>query len=152
METRSKILTEIQRQVRTYAILPGQVARAVAARCRVAPANVDEYLAGRRVGTQADWSIGGTVLEIMGDIIWARYVEERQVKSRRRGRCLAPRHPGVPGREHTILNLRREDFLELVRLSQPELVAGQVTPRHPQRHIRRGAGRTKHGSTGLSIL
>ena len=80
---------------------------------------VKAYLAGNK--TRSAMAVGMVVPEVMQDILDARQIERNQIDGHR-DRHTAPYHPGIRGRECTILNLSRERFLELCRLSQPELV------------------------------
>ena len=103
-------------QIARHKIPIEQICRAVKREHRTA---VKEYLAGK--SPCKHFKIGGTILSIVQDIVDARMSEQRQVEEPRELHC-APRHPGIPGRECTILRLSRGRFLELCRLSQPELV------------------------------
>ena len=80
---------------------------------------VKAYLAGNK--TKSAVAVGMVVPEVIQDILDARQIERNQIDGHR-DRYTAPYHPGIRGRECTILNLSRERFLELCRLSQPELV------------------------------
>ena len=53
-------------------------------------------------------------------------VEESRAEQKHRYAYTAPRHPGIEGREISVHTRSREQFLELVKLSQPELVDGLV--------------------------
>jgi len=64
-----------------------------------------------------------TICSRIQDIADARLREKLQMEGRQEW-YVAPRHFGVAGREGSVLTCSRREFLELVRLSQPELVDG----------------------------
>ncbi len=73
--------------------------------------------------------LSATICSTIQDIADARRLEKHQVEESRaqqkhRYAYIAPRHPGIAGRETSVHTRSRGEFLELVRLSQPELVAG----------------------------
>jgi putative DNA primase/helicase len=80
-------------------------------------AEVRAFLEGKDKNYKLTLDIPGKIQKIVD----ARHIELRQTEGRREW-YTAPRHPGIPGRECAILKLPRERFLELCRLSQPELV------------------------------
>lgn len=68
-----------------------------------------------------------TICERIQDIADARLREKLQVEESReeqkhRYAYIAPSHPGIEGREVSVHTCSRGEFLELVKLSQPELV------------------------------
>lgn len=70
-----------------------------------------------------------TICERIQDIADARLrekvqVEESREEQKHRYAYIAPSHPGIEGREVSVHTCSRGEFLELVRLSQPELVDG----------------------------
>jgi putative DNA primase/helicase len=70
-----------------------------------------------------------TICSTIQDIADARRLERHQVEESRaqqehRYAYIAPRHPGIEGREVSVHTCSRGEFLELVKLSQPELVDG----------------------------
>ena len=64
-----------------------------------------------------------TICSRIQDIADARLREKLQMEGRQEW-YVVPRHFGVAGREGSVLTCSRREFLELVKLSQPELVAG----------------------------
>jgi len=121
----SKVLQMLERLIDKFSIPRGQLVRATAAKLGMPAEVVVLYLGGAAAldTSRAHWIVGSTMEELLWEIAWARYIEERQLDSGRRGpNYLAPRMPGVPGREKSLFRLRRGEFIELVRLSQPELV------------------------------
>ena len=105
-------------QIAKYNIPIEQICRAVKRENRAA---VRQYLAGE--SPSGNWRIDCVILSIIQDIVDARRSEQRQVEEPRELHC-APRHPGIRGRECCVLTWSREQFLDLVRLSQPGLVDG----------------------------
>lgn len=70
-----------------------------------------------------------TICERIQDIADARLrekvqVEESREEQKHRYAYIAPSHPGIEGREVSVHTCSRGEFLELVKLSQPELVDG----------------------------
>lgn len=68
-----------------------------------------------------------TICSTIQDIVDARRLEKHQVEESRaqqkhRYAYIAPRHPGIEGREVSVHTRSRGEFLELVKLSQPEFV------------------------------
>ena len=80
---------------------------------------VKAYLVGNK--TKNAVALAMEIPEVIEDIVDARHSERSQIEGRREW-YTAPRHPGIPRRECVVLKLSRERFLELCRLSQPELV------------------------------
>jgi putative DNA primase/helicase len=105
-------------QIARHKIPIEQICRAVNREHRTA---FKEYLAGK--SPSKHFKIGSTILSIIQDIVDARKSEQRQIEEPRELHS-APRHPGIRGRECCVLTWSREQFLDLVRLSQPELVDG----------------------------
>ncbi len=105
-------------QIARHKIPIEQICRVVKRENRTA---VKQYLAGEL--PSGHWRIDCAILSIIQDIVDARRSEQRQIEEPRELHS-APRHPGIRGRECCVLTWSREQFLELVRLSQPELVDG----------------------------
>ena len=110
-------LQYILKQLATHNIPVEQIVRALEP--HYSAEEVKAYLAGNK--TKNAVAVGMVVPEVIQDIADAKQIERNQIDGHR-DRYTAPYHPGIRGRECTILNLSRERFLELCRLSQPELV------------------------------
>jgi hypothetical protein len=80
---------------------------------------VKGYLAGNK--TKDAIELAMVIPEMIQDIADAEQIERNQIEGHR-DRYVAPYHPGIKGRECAVITPSREQFLELCRLSQPELV------------------------------
>ena len=112
---------KILRQARAERIPVDKLVRAVVQR-GVPEETTRAYLAGEIGHPHLHWTVGDEFFLAISDITWAMDYEAVQIADTRRRWLVAPRHPGVPGRENRVLGLSRERFLELCKLSQPALV------------------------------